>query len=105
MASKIWRYNKDILLTIFAAVIIVLVVLLASRNNNNSQQNTSSTANSGTNKVSISPSGMKYPTGWQELSQINLADKTAGVVSEAIHNNPDAQVIIRINPEALAKDF
>ncbi len=105
MAVNSWRYNKDILLVVLGGVIIVLVILLASKNSSNNQQSTNGTAKIGISQVAITPSGMKYPTGWQELSQINLADKSASVISEAVHSNPDAQAIIRINQGPLANGF
>ncbi len=96
------RYNKDILLIVFGLAIIILILLLVFRNNNNKNQQ-SSTSN--TTRVTIAPSGMKYPVGWREVSQISLADKDAGIVSEAARSNPAGEVILRVVEGNLAKNF
>lgn len=98
------KRNTNYLTVVLGVIVVALLLWIFLINDNNS--NTSPTNNNQTTKkVSIAPSGMKYPEGWQEVSQISTTNKDAGVVSEAVHSNSDARVIIRIEEGSQAKDF
>lgn len=105
MGTRAWFNKSNISIALLAVIAVLLVLLVLKNNNDNNNNNAQNTTTNKTKTVTIAPSGMKYPIGWQELSQISLDDKNTGVVSEAVHNNPDAQVIIRIDNNLLAQDF
>ena len=48
---------------------------------------------------------MLYPADWNELSEIPIQDKQAGVISEAVHDTFDAKVIVRISQGKLDDNF
>lgn len=93
-----WYADKNKIALLAAAVIIVVLAVFAFHKRQPSQANSSQA-----NNVTIAPSGIKYPQGWQEVSQVNIADKNAGVISEAAHTNPEASIVVRMDQANLAK--
>jgi hypothetical protein len=56
-------------------------------------------------KVQIAPSGIAYPDGWTEATEITASNKDAGVVAEASHTNPDVKVVVREQETTLPNNF
>ncbi len=54
-------------------------------------------------KVQIAPSGIVYPDGWEEATEITASNKESGVISEASHTNPDVKVLVREEAAKLPK--
>lgn len=92
-------------LKIFIAVLIVVVAGVFIYNHN---KTTKKDQQSGTNQVvqvGLAPSGIKYPSTWQEAAKVSLTDKKSGVISESFRNNPSTKVILREMPVKLTDKF
>jgi hypothetical protein len=95
--------SKYALFLILAIVILGFIGLRMNHAHHN--KHTQQANKSAALTVAIAPSGIKYPTGWYELSRINPIDKQAGVVSAANHTHPVSQVIVRVADGALPSNF
>ncbi|HSX27248.1 MAG TPA: hypothetical protein VLG25_00525 [Patescibacteria group bacterium] len=98
--------NKAVILKLLAVAVLVIVVgLFAFQLGSNDKKNNPS-GSQDTNKVSLPPSGIDYPSGWKEVGSTTSANKASGVIAEAVRSNPDATVIVREESGGdLAKDF
>lgn len=101
--SKKNSTNPVVLVVI--AMIVVGFAAYEIGNRHSSETNNQSSSTASVQKVAIAPSGMKYPSGWQEAQQIPQADKDDGVVSEAGRANPTANVVVRVVSGQLDKNF
>lgn len=92
--------KKNIKLMVIVAVVIVASVFTFNKVTTN--DNKADDANS---QVAVAPSGITYPSGWQEASKILATNKEAGAISEADHLNPTVKVIVSILEKDLGSDF
>jgi hypothetical protein len=56
-------------------------------------------------QVTLTPSGIDYPAGWTEASEIAVSEKESGVTSVATKETPEARAIIREVSGERAPDF
>jgi hypothetical protein len=92
-------------LAAIALVLIAVVVILLFAKLHTKQSANTATVSKQTAKVTIAPSGIKYPAGWQEQAQINATDKSYGVISEALYAYTGNALTLRSETAALANNF
>jgi hypothetical protein len=102
--NKRSKKTVPILIVLVAIVLVIVGIVMFNKtkaDTNTKDQNPSSQVT----KIAVPPSGVVYPSGWQEAKEINSTNKQNGVISEATRNNPTALVVVRETIGSLEKDF
>jgi hypothetical protein len=61
--------------------------------------------NDPTSSVTIASTGIKYPEGWSEATQISVRENQAGVLAAVSKQNSNARMVLRQIKGDLPKDF
>jgi len=103
MSIQNWSRKKLVIAGGITAVIILVVVLALTRSKSNQPEG--QTPATQIPQVAVTPSGITYPSSWQEAAEIAVSEKDSGVTSVATKGQPTTKVIIREVNGELASDF
>lgn len=85
------RISKKTIITIIVLVVALGVFAWMVRPKSPAADST----NQQQQMVTVEPSGITYPTGWSEQKEVSSSSKDQGVVSQAITNDRNSEVVVR----------